>query len=261
MFKQAWRRELGRLIKANILAPYVPRIQFEEFPDQPLTIVENEREDSPEYQLERAKSEAETTLHFARMRAEAILEEAREYGYNTGREAGLAEARATVDPLIQRLEQDLADVKAEAQEFMNALEPQLLKLCLETVEKVIRHEIKTNPQVVIRIVKSCLRKVRESHEIRVRVNPSEVEIVRAHRNELLGAAEGVDAINILDDRKITPGGCIIETATGDFDATLETQLEKIENTLTETFENDRSQTSPEPGEIPASNQPHGYGPG
>lgn len=240
---------MGRVIKASIYAPHIPRIQFETFADRPGFDSENQLMDTPEYRLEQVRIESENLMLQARTQAEAILEEARQYGYNSGWEAGLAEARAAVDPLIQRLEQDIAGVKTEAQGFLDSLEPELLKLCLETVEKVIRHEIKTNPLVITRIIKSCLGKMRESHEIRVRVNPSEVEVVRAHRNELLGAAEGVDAISIVDDSRIIPGGCIIETATGDYDATLETQLEKIENTLTETFENDHSQASPESGEI------------
>jgi flagellar assembly protein FliH len=132
----------------------------------------------------------------------------------------------------------------------------LLKLCVESVEKIVRHEIRTDPKVVLRVIKACLRRVTESDEVRVRVNPSELAAVRAQRDELLQIAEGVRAINIMDDRRVSPGGCTVETATGDFDATVETQMEKIERKLVETFKNECSETGIESGEISQGDRPY-----
>lgn len=234
---------MGRVIKAQGTGAAGQPVSFQKF---------ERRAHSGKVQLptleesmtptQRAATQAEIIVRTARMEAEQILAEARRVGHEDGYRDGRAEGMATVQSLIGRLEDDIADVQAETTQFLESLEPELLKLCLEIVEKVIRHEAKTSPGVVLRVIKLCLRRVKDSHEVRVRVNPDEVAAVRAARDDLLAIAEGINAVNIVDDRRISAGGCVIETATGDLDATVETQLGRIEQKLTETLENDRDET-------------------
>lgn len=228
---------MGRVIKAGVNPVQSLPLHFQTFERYPTNEVSAEEQAAS--MLDHAKMQADIIVRTANAEAETIREHARQEGYEQGRQAGMSEAATAIQPLLQRLEVDTEAVNTETQEFFNSLEPELLKLCLDTVEKVIRHEAKTDPRVVTRIIKSCLRRVKESHEVRVRVNPAEVAAVRAQRDELLSVAEGITAINIVDDRRISPGGCVIETATGDFDATIETQMGRVEQVFTETFENDR----------------------
>lgn len=200
--------------------------------------------------MDKARREADIIVRSARGDGETIREQARSEGYA----AGMAEAVSATQALIQKLESQIAVSEAEIQSFLNEIEPQLLKLCVEAVEKVIRHEIKTDPRVVTRAIRTCLRKVKDSDEVRVRVSPAEVAQVRAERDELLHLAEGVRAINIIDDRRVSPGGCVVESAIGDFDATVETQMERIEKRIMETFDNDANDTGSGPEEIQQSDQ-------
>ncbi len=233
---------MGKLIKANVIpVPSCP-VSFRVFQRDPASgkpkHVPNDDEIAVSI-LDKAKAEAAIIVRTARGEVETLFEEARKEGH----QAGMVEAMASVQSLIQRLEADLSAFDVETAAFFESMEPEILNLCRETVEKVIRHEIHTDPKVVMRVIRHCLRRVKESHEVRVRVNPGELESVRAARAELLSLAEGVTTINIVDDRRVSPGGCIIETATGDFDATIETQLEKVEQTFTESFKNDRNETN------------------
>ena len=241
-----WRQSLGKLIKASVMPlPSCP-VSFRVFDCDPA-------KDKPKHVptpeeiaaslLDKAQTEAAIIVRTAKCEAERLKDEALTQGHEQGRKAGMEEAMGLVQPLIQRLESDVKAFDAESELFFASLEPQILKLCMETVEKVIRHEAQTNPKVVTRVIRHCLRRVKECHEVRVRVNPVELESVRAARAELLALAEGVKTINIIDDRRVSLGGCIIETAAGDFDATIETQLGRVEQTLTESFENDRNTTN------------------
>jgi flagellar assembly protein FliH len=233
---------LGKLIKANVIpVPSCP-VSFRVFQRDSVSGKSKRVPSDDEIAvsiLDKAKAEAAIIVRTARSEEKTLLEEARKGGH----QAGMAEAMALVGPLIAKLEADVNAFDAETAAFFESLEPEILKLCCETVEKVIRHEIHTDPKVVMRVIRHCLHRVKESHEVRIRVNPSELESVRATRGELLSLAEGVKTINIVDDRRVSPGGCIIETATGDFDATIETQLEKVEQTFTEIFENDCNETN------------------
>ena len=185
--------------------------------------------------LDKARLESDIILRSARADAETIREQARTEGYA----AGIAEGAAATQALIDKLESQIAECESEIQSFLDTIEPQLLKLCLEAVEKITRHEIKTDPRVVLRAIRSCLRKVKDTDEVRVRLSPDQVAHVRAEREELLMIAEGVRTVNIIDDRRVSPGGCIVESAIGDFDATVETQLERVEQRIMETLHNDR----------------------
>jgi len=238
---------LSKVIKARVMPAAGLPINFQKFERRSHS--GRVQLPSPEDNLspaDKARAEAEIIIRTARAEAEEILAEARREGHRDG----MAEAVASAQSLMQRLEDDIATAEIETRQFLESLEPELLKLCLETVEKVIRHEVRTGPEVVLRVIKSCLRRVKENGDVRVRVNPGEVAAVRAQRDELLRAAEGIGAISIVDDRRVSPGGCVIETANGDLDATVETQLERVEQTLTETFEDDHNKTSPGFGEVP-----------
>lgn len=92
---------------------------------------------SPEDNLspaDKARAEAEIIIRTARAEAEEILAEARREGYREGYRDGMAEAVASAQSLMQRLEDDIATAEIETRQFLESLEPELLKLCLETGE-------------------------------------------------------------------------------------------------------------------------------
>lgn len=204
--------------------------------------------------VEQARQDVDAVLQTARSESRMVLEQ----GYAEGYKAGIREASATVSDLVARLEHDIADVAREREELVDSVEPEMLKLCVEAVEKIIRHEVKTDPRVITRTIRMCLRRLKDRDEVTVRVSPGEVDYVRSQRDELMNVAEGVRGINIIDDRRISPGGCIIESLSGDFDARLETQIEQIRRKLMETLDNDRGRATFESDEISAGNQQDGH---
>lgn len=189
-----------------------------------------------------ARNKAESIVHKAESEADAIRDQARNQGYEEGYNAGLASAAQTVDELVQKLESNIAAVSADRKAAVESIEPEMLKLCIEIVEKIIRHEVKTNPRVVMRTIKSCLRRIKDTNDVHIRVNPKEVAEVRAMRDELKAVSEGVPGVNIIDDRRVSAGGCVIESTDGDFDARIETQIDQIRKKLEDTYEDSRDHT-------------------
>jgi flagellar assembly protein FliH len=51
--------------------------------------------------------------------------------------------------------------------------------------------------------------------------------VRASREDLIAMVDGIRNIEIVDDRRVDAGGCVIETNGGTIDAKLDTQLNEI----------------------------------
>jgi flagellar biosynthesis/type III secretory pathway protein FliH len=225
---------LGQVIKSfECLSPSsdISTMQFELNDISPsrriLTLEEQEN-----MILEKAKTQAEIIVKSAKSEAEGILEKAKADGYLAGFENAASEAKA----LIERLQSNIDQIAEDRVSAMAALESEIVKLCIEISEKVIRHEIKTSPEVIIRVIKSCLRRVKDSTEVYIRVNPAEIENVRAKREELLSVAEGLRSLNIVDDRRVSNGGCVIESDSGDFDARIETQTEKLKKKIMESLD-------------------------
>lgn len=201
--------------------------------------------------LEKAYAQADVITRTARSEATAIQEEAYSAGYN----AGLRQGARAADALIGRLEQDVAAAEEERARLLELVEHDVLMLCLEAVEKIVRHEIKTDQRVVVRMIKSCLRRIKDREPVDVRVSQQEVEFVRSQRDELLSLVEGARGLTISDDRRISPGGCVLESASGTVDARIETQVEQIRSKLMETYENGHRQTTSGPEQLPEGDQP------
>ena len=197
----------------------------------------------------KAQQQAKIIVMTARAEAENVREAAHEEGYKDG----LADGSQAARELTARLESAIAEVARERAALADTVEQEVLKLCVEAVEKIIRHEIKTDPRVVLRIIHACLRRVRDRADVAVRVSPDDVEIVKEHREELLGAADGLDNLSIIDDRRISPGGCVVEAPSGDIDARVETQVDQLRKKLSETnadggLENDTGLEQVSPGD-------------
>lgn len=184
----------------------------------------------------RAKQVIQIIIRTAQADAKDILDQA----YADGYKAGVEQATKSADALLHRLEAQIADVAEERAAQVRAIEEQVLMLCTESAEKIIRHEIRTDPNVVTRTIRLCLRRVRDRDEVTVRVSPSEVAHTRAMRDELLSSAEGIRGINIVDDRRVSAGGCIVESPSGDLDARIETQIEQLRRKVMDTFANEFS---------------------
>ncbi len=200
--------------------------------------------------LAAARQQAEIILRTARAEAEALQSQAYTDGFTAGVRDGLQKA----DELIRRLEADIAALAEDRARLVDEVEPQVLKLCVEAVEKVIRHEIRTDPRVVLRVIKSVLRRVRDRDDVSVRVSPQELDFVRSQREELEQAAEGVRSLVIMSDRRVPVGGCVVECPSGTLDARIATQIERLSRRLEEAYEDQRQESNTGPDQIRPGDQ-------
>ncbi|NLN76971.1 MAG: hypothetical protein GX139_11785 [Armatimonadetes bacterium] len=208
----------------------------------------------PDNIISRAKQQCELIVRTAESEARALMDSA----YADGYDAGIKAADRSFDELFGELQAAIEQESQERAELVDSIEEHALTLCVDIAEKIIRHEIKTTPQVVARTLKMCLRRLKVRDEATVRVNPAEVAHLRATRDELLSAAEHLRELNIVDDRRISAGGCVVESPSGEFDARIETQMEQIRRKLMDAFNNEFSQTNTEPAQIPGDDKADGH---
>jgi flagellar assembly protein FliH len=195
--------------------------------------------------LEAVRAEAEAIRLKAIQDAERIREQARREGYQRGYDDGYhdgareaqqradAELQQTLETLRAHLQQVIQGVHTQQEAYLKHAEAQMLDLALEVARKVVREELKLQPAHVLAIVRDTLRRVQGFGRLRIRVNPLDVDLLRQNRPSLLQVVDGVEGIEIVEDRRVDQGGCVIETEQGVYDARIRTQLGEIERVLRE----------------------------
>lgn len=182
-----------------------------------------------EYIIGQAKQEAEILVAEAEERAESIRAAAYEEGY----QAGLRELDAGKAMLNQRMESLKEEVTRQVSDYWVSIEPEVLSLAVEIARKITRHEIDENKSIILTTVKAGIEQLRERRELKLRVNPADYEFVREHKDEITESYDGVRSVEVVQDRRVESGGCIIESANGHLDGRTETQIKEVERALLE----------------------------
>ena len=105
------------------------------------------------------------------------------------------------------------------------------RFALAVAERIIRRDVTLADDIVITQIKEAIQRIVGVESIKLRVHPSDEEIVRAHRTVFLSSLDNLRDVVIETDEGMERGGCIIESASGNVDARISTQLRQIEASL------------------------------
>ncbi|MDI6780890.1 MAG: FliH/SctL family protein [bacterium] len=207
-----------------------------------------------EEEANRIKQEANTILEDATGEVQKIISEAvtrtREQaddirkrahetsvpvGKQEGYDAGYKMAKEKFQGLLSQIEMVLTEAKREkeriSQKAQEEMSEEIIDLAIIIAKKIIKIEIAVNRDIIVANIKESLSKIQSQGEITVRVNLVDLNHVESERDELLSFASGLKEIHFYDDPSIEPGGCKIETTLGIIDATITTQMERLEEEL------------------------------
>ena len=165
----------------------------------------------------------------AKKQAAAILEKAkeeRELELKRGYEDGLEEAR------LQAAENMIENV-SHTIDYLSNVEQQMVDLVMESVRKIF-NEFNDEERTII-IVKDALSVVRNQKQMVLRIAPDKAEVVRNRMNEILALFPGIGYIDIVSDSRLKEDSCILETGIGTVEASLEGQLNALENVFRKTL--------------------------
>ncbi len=146
----------------------------------------------------------------------AIEHHAREEGYR----AGLAEAQDG----SARLELLLSGVSASVARMEREMADTLVKLAVDLARQVVRETIAVRPEILVPLVNDALAGIARSADPgALHVNPSDLVIVE----ERLGEALAHAGWRPFGDDKVERGGCRLEFAGGEVDATIATRWSRV----------------------------------
>lgn len=155
---------------------------------------------------------------------EAERAEARQSGFQDGLRRGREEAAAAVEQTLNRLAETLRELAQVKRKVRHEAERELVELSLAIARRILYRELSTDPESIHGIVHAALHKLQNREIVRVRVYPAAAAAVRA----AFERAGNVPAVEILADTTLETGAVLFETALGDLDASVETQLQEIQ---------------------------------
>ena len=153
-------------------------------------------------------------------------------GYEAGRAQGYAEAMRAAQQAraveSQRVQSLLAQLRSGFDELSGQTADALLDLALDVAAQVLRREVQTRRDAILPVVREALGVIIESHaHPTVRLAPADFALVR----ETLQADGRLHGCRCVEDPSITPGGCRVESAHGEIDATLATRWQRVIQSL------------------------------
>jgi flagellar assembly protein FliH len=145
-------------------------------------------------------------------------------------EAAARARQDTRDELAAQLGDALTAVQAARAELVAARErekdvavEEIVAIAVAVAAKIVRREIRTDDELVLRLVRRCLRRIPLPSPVRVRLHPEDVQAVAAAR-EAFALDDAGHQVAFEADRRVERGGCIVETPDFVVDGRALTQL-------------------------------------
>lgn len=177
--------------------------------------------------LQAAREEASQIVANAEAQSQAIEQAARDRAKIEVRAELEIEAQTQVAELREELAATIAEISGLKEEISAQAETQLVELALEIAKKVVGREVMFDREIAFTLVKVSLSRLQTHAAARIHLHPEDFAFVNAQRERL----NFHGALEIIEDRSISLGGCLIRTDTGDIDARIESQFEEIAHNL------------------------------
>lgn len=169
--------------------------------------------------------EAETALGDAKHRADEILSDARrkyEEEKTRGRDEGVSEAQGEVAAQIFQ-------VVSRSVDYLAGAEAEVARVVLTCLRKILGEF--SEEELVIREARTALQVIRNEPRVTLRVSTEVETKVRERVGEILSGNGEVNFLEVTGDDRIGRGGCRLESEAGVVDASIEQQLQALEDAL------------------------------
>lgn len=176
------------------------------------------------------ETEAERIVAEALARAADIERQARDDGRASIQAEVAAEVTRIVDPWREELKNTLAEITDLRATITAQAEQDLVALSIEIAKKIIHREIAIDNEIVMTLARLALSRVHNRTAATIHLHPEDFAYVSSQRESL----EAGRVLELVEDRSISRGGCLVLTELGDFDARIEQQFEEVERVFLET---------------------------
>lgn len=145
-------------------------------------------------------------------------------GYEEGQAAGYREGSAQARKEAQQLHALLQSVEAAIQQLGQETSEELLALALDLSKQMLRQALKVKPELMLGLVRGAIDSVpQHAPHPHLHLHPDDAALIRTQMQAEL--TQG--GWKIIEDQRISRGGCRIETAIAEVDATLASRWQRM----------------------------------
>lgn len=163
-----------------------------------------------------------------------LFDEMRKKGYAKGMQEGFAVGMADAK---ERVQQDIHLLKVLMTNFSEALEKSdehiaedVLSLALDVAKAMLKVKLNVDPSAVLPVVMDAINYLPHIHKpARILLHHDDVHMLREYMSDEISSAEW----QLHEDPRIERGGCIVETATNQVDATNLVRWKRITEALSQ----------------------------
>jgi flagellar assembly protein FliH len=187
-------------------------------------------DERPKEQEELAQAKMETERLTRNL--EQLQEEARRQGhaagFEQGRTEGLDAGRAQAARELAALRQIAASFGQEVGEASETVAEEMLSLALDLSKAMLKTALKVRPELILPVVSEAIRYLPSLQQPAIlALNPEDAAIVRHHMGDELHNG----GWRIVEEPQMERGGCRVETASNQIDATSTVRWQRIADAL------------------------------
>lgn len=176
--------------------------------------------DDAREQVKQILAEAEAQAEQIRNRA---YEEAKNQGYSDGREL----AQAECEQLKQKLSEQIEKNRTEYEKQVEELEPAFVEMVIKIVKKLTGVVLEDKRAIVMHLLEQAFSKIDAAPGYLIRVSPEDFELVDSKKTDLVWKLKEGTTLEVIEDRMLRKGQCIIETESRIIDCSIDTQLKNL----------------------------------
>ncbi len=225
----------GIIEKTSALTPGFHQGELEKIKDETDSLIPEVIE-----LVRKAQEDMDRLKEESRRNCTLMEQEAWEKGFKEGEVAGREAGEKKVLPLLTDMNALLEEVAGLKGLLLAQYERELLDLIFSVSEKIIHCEISLDQRVIRETVLHTLQLASEKERLILRLNPEDVHLIEKLQTLSVDPSGKLTAVSLHADVSVSRGGCHLETPHGDIDASIETRLKKVYESLVRGFEEDGS---------------------
>ena len=164
---------------------------------------------------------------------QAAVEQGRQEGHALAQRQAAQKASEEVqrrlEPVLGSLRQMLESLAAQRQRLRAESEEDMVRLAIAIARRVLHREMSADPEAILGVVKAAFARLNAREIHRLRISPQDAQIIGEHRSALHFPA----GLEVASDGSLVAGCVVFETARGELDASVDTQLAEIDRGLTD----------------------------
>jgi flagellar assembly protein FliH len=178
------------------------------------------------------QNDTNTSLRQELHQLEAQAATERREAFEAGKNQGEQQARAELQPVMERLNSSIAQVLAMRSDLRQRAERDVVQLALMIAKRILHRQLSVDEEALSAIARVAFERLTRSESYRITVHPKFAAAVTSAVPGSYSARFQIDP-----DPNCEPGTLIIHSAEGIIDASVDVQLEEINRGLTDRLAN------------------------